>query len=89
MKLDVRYAKLHSAYFSNGTGNLGDVLETGVRHPGMVMTYTEAGLFVFYKGVHFVIPLPNVVGATFTSDPFAEKAVQEAPKAAQRAVKIA
>lgn len=74
MKFKVRYAKLHTPYFSNGTGNLGDVLDPMERHKGMELYYAPEGLYASYKGVHFVVPTANVVGATFFSDPFPKEA---------------
>lgn len=69
MRLKVKYAKLQTEYFSTGTGNLGTVFETDSRHKGMQMEFTEKGLFVEYKGVHFAIPLGNIVGVTFYERP--------------------
>ena len=69
MQFKVKYAKLHTEYFSNGTGNLGTVLGDSNKHLGMDMLWTQYGLFVSYKGVHFTVPLSNLAGCTFAEKP--------------------
>jgi hypothetical protein len=69
MNYKVKYAKLHTEYFSVGTGNLSNTLEPEGKHKGMEVIWTPSGLFVDYKGVHFVVSQGNVVGCTFYEKP--------------------
>lgn len=66
----VTYARLHEAYQQPGSITLGampKVLNCS-EQKDLEMWYTSEGLQVSYKGAHFIIPLANVVGATFAKE---------------------
>ena len=63
----VTYAKLHAPFFSVGTGNLRDTLSPK-EYTGMEMWWTDPGLEIKYKGVHFFVPSANVVGCVFEKE---------------------
>lgn len=64
MKLELKFAELHSPLFLSGT-NLQMKLDPSKRH-GMSLTYdrTEKELLVEYKGELAIIPTTNVVSMT-------------------------
>ncbi len=66
----VVYARLHEAYQQPGELGLGSLPKALSSYkaggqPGIVMWWTPEGLEVEYKNAYFIIPLANVVGATF------------------------
>lgn len=68
MSRKVTYAKLHTEYFSTGTGNLGTVLGDPNKHRGMEITWTPDGLEIKYNNVEFGVPLSNCAGYTFAKE---------------------
>lgn len=76
MNRAVKHVQLHAVPFVEGCGQLKSILSVS-NYPGMKMSWTAEGVIVDYKTFSFILPLANIIVATFT-EPTAER--HSAPK---------
>lgn len=72
----VRHVQLHAVPFVEGCGQLKSTFSSQ-NYVGMKMVWTPDGVLVDYKNISFVIPLANIIAATFVAPEVAAAAISK------------